>query len=94
MTTLAAVVVVMACSYGVGQCGAGGNGDDLTRPQDLHAARVYANCMNSDRQGGMAELSNQCARIAHISHIVEYTKGPLVYIKTGKRGHVRLLHKQ
>ena len=89
-----AVVIVLACSYGFAQCGASDNGDDLTRPQDLHTARVYENCMNSGPSGTMQEITNHCTHVAHITYVLEYTRGPLVYIATGKPGHVRVLHKR
>ena len=89
-----AVVIVLACSFGIGQCGASGDGDDLTRPQDLHTVRVYRNCRDAHAGDWLQiELTNRCTRMAHITRILEYTKEPLVYIATGKPGHVRVLHK-
>jgi streptogramin lyase len=81
------VAIVFACS--TSDCGAGGMGLDLTRPQDLRVARVYENCLNKSDADSQADLTKRCGQEAGVAAIDVVTtyKGPMVYIVTGKPGH-------
>lgn len=84
--------VFLFCSYGVGGCGAAGDFDDLTRPQDLQFARAYVSCLHHGPNGpteNEARLRASCATSAGISFGTAGSyAGPWVFIKNGKPWHM------
>ena len=83
--------ILLACSFGSGGCGAAGDFNDLTRPQDLQLARAYTHCLHFGSARDQRALRITCARESHISILRSEYKGPLVFIDSGKPGHVTQL---
>ncbi len=65
-------VVFLVCSFGVGGCGADGDGLDATRPQDVATVQRYEKCYRvAAAETDLADARERCRKFAGITKIVD-----------------------